>query len=89
VNGYGDPYVVLYLYKPICRGRQYVIIKIDEFEELPVICKKDYPLANLHRGGIYTRSVTKNESCQVLTQSEMKEIIDLAVDKNTRNCLRG
>lgn len=85
INGYADPFVNLHVTNDvICENKRYVIIKIDEFEEFPVICKKEYPLAGLHEGKIYTRTRKRNENSEALTSSEMREIIDLAVDKNVR-----
>jgi len=84
INGYADPFVKLHVSQVTCESKKYVIIKVDEFEEIPVICKKEYSLADLHQGKIYTRTRRKNENSEALTQSEMREIIDLAVDKSVR-----
>jgi predicted HTH transcriptional regulator len=84
INGYADPYVKLHVYQVSCENKRYVIMKVDEFEEFPVICKKEYPLADLHQGKMYIRSTRKNENSEVSTLIEMKEIIELAVDKNMR-----
>ena len=51
--------------------------------QLPVVCKKGGP-ENLKRGALFTRSKSKYETAQVKSQTEMREILDLAVDKEIR-----
>nr|MDO8099996.1 ATP-binding protein [Candidatus Njordarchaeota archaeon] len=87
INGYADPYVGVHLDQTTCDGKTYVVIAVDEFEEMPVICKRDYPKAGLQRGKIYWRSRGKNECSEVMSTVEMREIVDLAVDKSTRKLL--
>jgi len=84
INVYADPPVQFHVNPQDCEGKKYVMVKIDEFEKLPVICKKDYRRAELKQGKIYVRTRRKNENSEVSTPDEMREIINLAVDKNTR-----
>ena len=69
-------------------GGDFVVIQVKEFDELPVICKKNGKLKNgeiyIREGAIYTRPRGKVETSEVRTQTEMREIIELAVDKNLR-----
>jgi predicted HTH transcriptional regulator len=82
VNKYADPYVEL-LVSPIERdGKLFVIIQVQEFAQLPVVCKKEGE--GLKRGDVFTRSRRKYETARVGTQTEMREILDLAVDKEIR-----
>jgi hypothetical protein len=61
-----------------------VFINVAEFDELPIICKKEYPEI-LRRGAIYVRSKRgKPETIEVPTEVEMREIIEMAVDKGNR-----
>lgn len=85
INEYADPYVKLHIRQVNCEEKKYVIIKVDEFDELPVICRREYPRAELHKGKIYTRARRRNENSEVSAQTEMREIIDIAVDKNVRS----
>ena len=55
---------------------------IGEFTQLPVVCKKNGK--DLKRGDIFTRSRRKYETARVGSQTEMREILDLAVDKEIR-----
>lgn len=84
VKDYADPYVNFSVHKIILGGRKFVVIRIEEFERTPVICKKDWGDI-LHRGKVYTRSRGKPETIEVPSQTEMREIIDMAVEKEFRH----
>lgn len=81
INEFADPYVEITLRHIKYNSKNFVLIQILEFSELPVICKKD-GLKNLKRGGIYTRPRRKIESTFIPGQVEMREIIDMAVSKS-------
>jgi len=82
VNKYSDPYVELLVTFAKRDGKRFVVIQVQEFDQLPVVCKKDGH--NLTRGDIFTRSTRKCETAKVGSQTEMREILDLAVDKEIR-----
>ena len=81
VNEYADPFVEVSLNRVELKDKKYVVIQIEEFSELPVICKKD-GVQGLFRGEIYTRPRRKNETVKVPSQVEMREIVDMAVEKS-------
>jgi predicted HTH transcriptional regulator len=64
----------------------FAVIKVDEFADVPVICKKDYPEI-LQAGHCYVRSRRKPESVPVPGQAEMRELLDLASEKALRRVL--
>ncbi|MBM4453821.1 MAG: ATP-binding protein, partial [Chloroflexi bacterium] len=80
---YADPYVELTVRTVDRDNKQFVVIQVSEFGQLPIICRND-GLENLLRGAIFTRSRVKHETIQVRSQTEMREILDLAVDKEIR-----
>ena len=80
---YADPYVSFSLIKDELQGKRIVIIDIEEFQQIPVVCKKDSPF--LKRGRLYTRSWRVPESVEVPSQTEMREILDIAIEKGIRN----
>ena len=80
---YADPYIELSMRLVGKDNNYFVVIQINEFAELPIICKRD-GLENLKKGALYTRSRMKYETVQVRSQTEMREIINLAVDKEIR-----
>ena len=81
INGFADPYVELTL-SPVKQqdGKLFVVIQVREFEELPVVCRKA-GYENLRQGAVYTRSRRKYETAEIGSQTEMREILNLAVDK--------
>lgn len=80
VNKYADPYATFTLRKKEHKGKKFVLIRVEEFEEVPVICKRSHSDI-IHKGKIYVRSKGKPESIPIPSQSEMRELIELATDK--------
>jgi len=83
VNEYADPYVELIVTFANRVKKSFVIIKIMEFDQLPVVCKKDGQA--LKRGDVFTRNRRKIETTRVGSQTEMRGILELAVDKGIRH----
>jgi predicted HTH transcriptional regulator len=77
---YSDPPVNMDIYRFEHEGKKYAVIRVKEFESEPIICKKENGEI-LHKGLMYVRSKGKPESIGVPTHVEMREIIDLAIDK--------
>ncbi len=71
-------------------GKQFIIISISEFSEFPIICKRNGQVVNkdndriLRRGDVYCRSMRGRPSVIRVTEAEMQEIIELAIDKGRR-----
>lgn len=91
VNGYADPFVELTVERVDYDGKIFVVIQIREFEELPVVCKKNGQelvrgeiYTRLKCGDIYTRPRRKFESAPVPSQTELREILEMAIDKRIR-----
>ena len=82
VNKYADPFVEMEVDRVIWQGRQFVVIQVKEFEEIPVVCRKSG--VNLKRGAVYTRSRRKNESVPISSQTEMREVLEMSFDKRMR-----
>lgn len=83
-NKYADPYVDFsFEIVPLDERKSCLVIKVFEFENCPVLCKKD---ANgLRHGALYTRPRGgKRESCEVRSQTEVREILEMATEKNLR-----
>jgi predicted HTH transcriptional regulator len=79
-----DPYVRFTLTKQEDdSGQQYVWIRVEEFEETPVICRKSYG-QTLGGGKVYTRTRRFPESAEVPSSAEMREIIEMATEKRIR-----
>ncbi len=85
VAQFADPYVIFFMepVKDDRTGRKFLVFTINEFEEIPVICKRN-GLENLRAGDMYTRSRRMPSTEKLPTQSEMREIIDMAIEKGMR-----
>jgi predicted HTH transcriptional regulator len=86
INRHADPYVRIEFHRVEVEGKYFIVIVVYEFDEIPVVCKKEG--TGLREGAIYTRSYRKPETCEVRSQTEMREILALAVDKGVREFLR-
>lgn len=87
ISNYADPYVRFELYKDEIDGFKYVMIRVFEFDEVPVVCKKEHNFNGrviLRKGATYTRSYGKPETIEVPSQNEMREILDMATEKKVR-----
>jgi hypothetical protein len=91
---YADPVPVTH-YSVVTRGgRKFAVITVEEFEEIPILCAKDYSRSVagppqrteviLQLGALYVRSLGKVESVSVPTSQEMRTLITLAVQKGLR-----
>lgn len=65
-------------------GKFVVAISVHEFDQVPVICKKDYPNA-LRRGAVYVRGHRMPESVELPGYAEMRDLLDLATEKGVRS----
>ena len=84
VNEYADPYVELTVSADHLESYgDFVVVQVQQFTDLPVVCKKT-GAEHLRRGALYTRSRRKHETAEVGSQTEMREILDRAVDGQVR-----
>lgn len=80
VNAFADPYVeVTVSPRQLEDGKKFIVIQVRPFDQIPVICKKDGP-ERLRSGAMYTRPRRKIETVEVPSQTEMREIVERAVD---------
>lgn len=86
VNEYADPPVSVSVTRCDVDGKAVVVIQVPEFEELPTVCRKDGP-KGLKRGAVFTRPRRVRESASVANQTEMREILERAIDRGIRRQL--
>lgn len=92
LNAYADPFVQVDVEKVSHDGKNFVLIRAQEFEEIPVLARKDSPPKAdgklvIRRGGCYVRPRLQAASVEVPTQTEMRELLDAAADKMLKKFL--
>jgi hypothetical protein len=87
VGEYTHPSVTFDVEVLAYRGANVVLLHVEEFAEIPILCAKDAQEGNqliLRRGALYVRGRRRMETAEVPTQDEMREILDLATEKAVR-----
>jgi hypothetical protein len=72
--------------------RTFLVIRIQEFDEAPFVCKKNSPDGvqrndTLASGTVYIRPPGKPRTSRVMTAAEMHDLLELAADKRARKLL--
>jgi len=86
ISNYADPYVDFDVNVVALDGKEFIAIEVREFLELPVLCKRDYP-GTLRNGALYVRRRGKNETVEVPSHIEMREVIERAAEVTARKML--
>jgi len=84
---YADPSVQFTVTTPSIGAKAFVVIRVEEFAEMPVLCKKGYNRGQdviLREGACYIRSRRKPETVEVSTIADMRDLLELATDKALR-----
>lgn len=87
VAEYADPRVVFEVVELTLDEHLLVIIVVQPFDDVPVICKRtlqDGRRLILRSGAVYVRSNRKPESREIANFDEMRSLIDLATDREVR-----
>src|SRR5207249_3625588 len=81
---YADPSISFDFQILNYKNNSHVILKIHEFEDIPVLCRQDYIKGEdvvLRKGACYIRSRHKPETSEIPSQEDMRDLLDLATDK--------
>lgn len=86
---YADPSVSFDVEPFHYKGNDFSIITVREFEDVPVLCRKEYldHATNkqiLRKGACYVRPRRKPQSSEIATSEDMRDLLDLATDKGIR-----
>ena len=84
---YADPAVEFDLERKRLGNKDFVILRVREFEDVPILCKKDFA-ETLRKGACYVRTRRKPETTEIPAQAEMRELIELATTKRLRATLK-
>jgi len=91
VSVYADPNVSFEFEVRTVGEDKFILIQVHEFQDIPILCKKNHddPDARqvLRQGACYVRSRHKPETSEIPTQADMRDLLDLAVDKEIRRFL--
>jgi predicted HTH transcriptional regulator len=89
VGRYASPFAEFELIKKDFGEKNFLIITVDEFQLDPVICKRAYVInskTELEEGDICTRTRnTKPQSSKVTSHIDLREILDLSIEKRMKN----
>ena len=86
VANYADPNATFTLEKREYEGNSYVVLTVEEFSDVPVLCKRDYGDV-LRAGACYVRPRRKPETTEIPTQADMRDLLDLAIEKGVTRFL--
>jgi len=91
VNAHASPSVDLTVHHRVVDGKLCVVIEIREFQDYPVICSNDLVVAGnviAVKGRMYCRSRRTIETTEVRTVEDLRDIIEIAVDKGLNRYFR-
>ena len=77
---YADPGVTFEIEVVEHDGASYVVLEVEEFTDIPVLCKRAYDDV-LRDGACYVRTRRKPETSELPTQADMRDLLDLAIEK--------
>ena len=86
IGAYADPSVSFDLEIRENDGKKFVLLQVEEFIDIPVLCRRSYDDV-LREGACYVRSRRKPESTDVPTQADMRDLLELAIEKGVRRFL--
>lgn len=90
IAAHADPFVTFTREIHSHNGLVFVVFIVSEFESLPVLCRKQFHYPNnpkdliLREGVCYVRTRKKPETTAIASQTEMRELLDLAIDKGVK-----
>lgn len=87
-NSHADPYVKISLQRLVCDTKRLLIIKVEEFDDVPAFCKNQSG-TELKQGALYVRSRRMAETVEINGSTEMREVLDMAFDKRLRRFSRS
>lgn len=86
IDEYADPSIAFDLTHVISSGRNFVALEVHEFVDIPILCRRTYA-DTLKKGACYTRPRRKPETVEIPSQVDMRDLLDLAIEKGLRKFL--
>ncbi|HYT05592.1 MAG TPA: ATP-binding protein [Gemmatimonadales bacterium] len=91
VNAHASPSIDLTVHHVVVDGKECVAIEIREFADYPVICSNDLVVGGtvvVVKGRMYCRSRRTIETTEVRTVEDLRDILEIAVDKGLNRYFR-
>ncbi len=89
-----DPPVIFDVDVRSYKNMAFVLVEVTEFEDVPIICRRNYPRSVRHgekrilrKGGLYVRPRRKPETSEVEDQADLRDLLDLATEKRLQRLL--
>lgn len=93
VANYADTHANIDVHHITDGVKRFVEIDVKEFDDSPVICKKDWDTTNkkktLRAGRMYARSHGVPGASEVTTPEQLREILELATKKNVAKFIKS
>jgi hypothetical protein len=84
INAYADPPLRFDVASfTLQSDARIVVVEVHEFADTPHLCAKDYH-GVLRKGALYVRTRKLPETAEIPTSAEMRELLDLAMEKRLR-----
>jgi hypothetical protein len=80
---YADPPVIFELNYLQHDGKTFVVLRVSEFHDIPVLCRKSYSDV-LREGACYVRPRRIPETAEIPSHADMRDLLDLATAKRLR-----
>lgn len=89
VNAYASPHVDLDIVTMRHRnGKDFLVIQAKEFQETPIVCKKNGPDGQgIATGAVYIRPPGKPQTTKPVSAAQMHDLLELAAEKRARRIL--
>lgn len=68
-------------------GKRYLAIQVHEFEETPLVCKKNSQSRALLEGAVYARPPGMPQTTRIQNAAQMHDLLELAAEKRARRIL--
>lgn len=81
VNKYAEPSINLDIDFLEDKGKKFIIIRVHQFDNVPVLCKKPIQKEKIYKGDLLVRPYGTVESRRVQTAEEMRQVLNLAVSQ--------
>lgn len=90
VNRYASPALRVELLLVPYDGKRFLAVRVPEFSETPVVCKRNGPTGSpLREGAIFVRPPGKPQTTRVAFAAELHDLLELAAEKRARELLRA